>query len=86
MNKILIIEDDKIISKSIANHLTKWDFVVEKIKDFKNIMEEFIEFDPHLKKLWRKLSFLDFLSIANCDTMWYNILEERRDFYEYNYS
>lgn len=51
LNKILIIEDDKIISKSIANHLTKWDFVVEKIKDFKNIMEEFIEFDPHLKKL-----------------------------------
>lgn len=57
LNRILIVEDDKIISKSIANHLRKWDYIVEKIDDFKNIMEEFIKFDPHLVLLDISLPF-----------------------------
>lgn len=57
MHKILIVEDDKVISKSIANHLKKWDYIVEKIDDFKNIMEKFIEFDPHLILLDISLPF-----------------------------
>lgn len=57
MNKILIIEDDKIISKSIASHLIKWGFIVEKIEDFKNIIEEFIEFNPHIILLDISLPF-----------------------------
>ena len=57
LNKVLIVEDDKVISKSIANHLIKWDFLVEEIGDFKNIIEEFIEFDPHLILLDISLPF-----------------------------
>lgn len=57
LNKILIVEDDKTISKSIANHLRTWDYLVDGIKDFKNILEEFIEFDPHLILLDISLPF-----------------------------
>lgn len=57
MHKILIVEDDKIISKSIANHLKKWDYIVQSIDDFKNIMEKFTEFDPHLVLLDISLPF-----------------------------
>lgn len=57
LHKILIVEDDKIISKSIGNHLKKWDYIVESIDDFKNIMEVFFEFDPHLVLLDISLPF-----------------------------
>lgn len=57
MYKILIVEDDKIISKSIANHLRKWDYIVEIVDDFKNIMEKFANFDPHLVILDISLPF-----------------------------
>lgn len=48
MYKILIIEDDLTISKSIKSHLDKWDYEVEYIIDFKNIIDTFIQFDPQL--------------------------------------
>lgn len=57
MHKILIVEDDRIISKSIAKHLRKWDYIVEEIHDFKDIMEKFIDFDPHLVLLDISLPF-----------------------------
>lgn len=57
MKKILIIEDDKIISTAIAKHLKRWGFLVEPIDDFKNIMEEFIKFNPHLILLDISLPF-----------------------------
>lgn len=57
LHKILLVEDDKIISKSIANHLKKWDYTVRSIVDFKNIIEQFAEFDPHLVLLDISLPF-----------------------------
>lgn len=57
MKKILIVEDDSNISKLIANHLTKWDYLVGEINDFKNVTEEFIEFNPHLLLLDISLPF-----------------------------
>lgn len=57
MHKILIVEDDNIISKSIANHLNKWDYIVERVDDFKNIIEKFTQFDPHLVLLDISLPF-----------------------------
>lgn len=48
MYKILIIEDDFIISNSIKNYLNKWDYKCEVIDDFKNILEKFILFNPEL--------------------------------------
>ena len=57
MYKILIIEDDRVISKLLADHLRKWDYIPEMIKDLKNIVEEFITFDPHIILLDISLPF-----------------------------
>ncbi|WP_039765569.1 MULTISPECIES: response regulator transcription factor [unclassified Caldicellulosiruptor] len=48
MYKIMIIEDDISIAETIKNHLSKWDFDVRYVTDFKNIIECFIQFEPHL--------------------------------------
>lgn len=41
MYKILIVEDDTTIANGLKNHLEKWDYEVECITDFKNIMDSF---------------------------------------------
>lgn len=48
MYKILLVEDDMTIAKTLANHLGKWNYDVRYVMDFKNIMEEFLTFEPHL--------------------------------------
>lgn len=48
MYKILIVEDDMTIAKTLATHLAKWNYDVRYVTDFKNIYEEFTEFEPHL--------------------------------------
>lgn len=48
MYKILLVEDDMTIAKTLANHLGKWNYDVRYVTDFKNIMEEFLTFEPHL--------------------------------------
>lgn len=59
MNKILIVEDDKIIANSIKNNLTAWGFEVCIVKDYKNVMEEFKEFSPNLVLLDITLPFFN---------------------------
>ena len=51
MYRILIIEDDDIIAKNIATHFKRWNYETMQIIDFKNIMEEFLKFDPQLVHL-----------------------------------
>lgn len=48
MFKIMIIEDDFTIAKTLKNHLIKWDYTVNYVTDFKNIIEQFNEFEPHI--------------------------------------
>lgn len=48
MYKILIIEDDETIAKTLAEHLEKWGYTVRCAEDFKNIAEETAEFSPEL--------------------------------------
>lgn len=48
MYRIFIVEDDMTIARTLAEHLEKWDYETEYAKDFKNIIERFIEFDPQL--------------------------------------
>lgn len=59
LNKILIIEDDQMIAKLIAEDLKKWDYTTKIVSDFKNIMSEFINFDPHLILLDISLPFFN---------------------------
>lgn len=59
MYKILLIEDDEIISKSIMQHLENWDFEVITARDFKNITNEFTECNAHIVLLDLILPFYD---------------------------
>lgn len=46
--RILIIEDDPTISGILSSHLEKWGYEVKQADDFKTILEQFADFDPHL--------------------------------------
>jgi DNA-binding response OmpR family regulator len=59
MYKIMIIEDDLTIARTIKDHLTKWDYNVIFITDFKNIMEQFIQFEPQIVLLDVMLPFFN---------------------------
>lgn len=48
MYKLLIVEDDLTIAKTIQSHLAKWDYEVKCVTSFKNVLEDFIAFEPHL--------------------------------------
>ena len=48
MYRIYIVEDDLTIARTLADHLEKWDYEAKYAADFKNIIKEFIEFDPQL--------------------------------------
>lgn len=47
-NKILIVEDDQKISQIIQSELKKWNYQVQGITDFQNVLQEFAAFQPDL--------------------------------------
>lgn len=48
MIKILIVEDDEIISESLKQELISWQYNVKCIKDFDKIIDDFNCYSPHL--------------------------------------
>lgn len=48
MYKIIIVEDDITIARTLKEHLSKWTYNVIYVTDFNDIMEKFKEFDPHI--------------------------------------
>ena len=46
-----------VIAKVMANHLTKWNYELKYITDFRDIISEFIEFEPQLVLLDISLPF-----------------------------
>lgn len=59
MYKILIVEDDDIIAKSIYDSLKAWNYQPRTVSDFQNIIKEFNEFQPHLVLLDISLPFFN---------------------------
>jgi two-component system, OmpR family, response regulator protein BraR/BceR len=59
MYKILIVEDDLVIAKTVMNHLTSWGYDVECAEDFKNVLGGFVSFDPQLVLLDISLPFFN---------------------------
>ena len=59
MYRIYIIEDDNIIAGKIKEHLTNWGFEARCASDFRNIMGEFAEYDPHMVLLDISLPFFN---------------------------
>jgi len=48
MYRIYIVEDDEGIAQAIKAQAEKWDFECRCAENFRNIMSEFAEFNPHL--------------------------------------
>lgn len=48
MYKILIIEDDYNIAKSLKNNLKKWNYDVEYVEKFDDILNQFMQYNPNL--------------------------------------
>lgn len=48
MYKLLIVEDDSIIAKSIKNHMEGWGYEAVCITDFENVKKIFVREQPHL--------------------------------------
>lgn len=48
MYKILIVEDDTVISEQISKYLEQWGYKVEVITNFRVVLDTFIKFDPQL--------------------------------------
>lgn len=59
MYRIFIVEDDETIAKMVAKHLEKWDYEVHTVKDFSNVMTEFVDFDPQLVLMDIRLPFFN---------------------------
>lgn len=56
--KILLVEDDSGIAQAIEACLRVWDMQVATIQDFRNVMEEFTSFAPHLVLMDITLPFM----------------------------
>lgn len=59
MYRILIVEDDQIIAKTMKKGLEDWDYTVQCVTDFRNVINEFIDFDPQLVLLDISLPFFN---------------------------
>lgn len=57
MYRILIVEDDVVIANTLKEHMKTWGYEVEYIKDFKNVVAEFVAFNPQLVLLDVSLPF-----------------------------
>ena len=58
MYNILIVEDDRTIAGAMKKHIDAWGFNARCAEDFRNIMEEFADFNPQLVLLDISLPFL----------------------------
>lgn len=48
MYKIFLVEDDPVICRTVAEHLSLWGYQVRTVRDFARVAEEFEDFSPHL--------------------------------------
>ena len=48
MYRLMIVEDDAGISSAVRKLAEAWDFEVRETEDFKNVLREFADFQPHL--------------------------------------
>lgn len=46
--KIMVVEDDGIISGEMKRHLEKWGYEVRCVEDFRQVLACFADFEPHL--------------------------------------
>lgn len=59
MYKVFIAEDDDGIANAITRRLSEWDFEVCRADDYRNVLSEFAEFEPHIVLLDISLPFFN---------------------------
>lgn len=59
MYRLLIVEDDKGIAEAIKTQAEIWDFSVRIAENFRNVMADFADFDPHIVLLDITLPFFN---------------------------
>lgn len=59
MYRILIVEDDQIITATIQKRLSSWGIEATGIQNFKNVLSEFTKIDPHLVLMDISLPFFN---------------------------
>ncbi len=57
-HKIFIVEDDRGIAEGITEQMKQWGLEAKVVSDFRNVMGEFAEFDPHLVLMDISLPFM----------------------------
>lgn len=57
MYKILIVEDDPTITEVLGRQRAKWNYLVQAVTDFGNVIGQFEEYGPHLVLLDISLPF-----------------------------
>jgi DNA-binding response OmpR family regulator len=57
MYKILIIEDDAVIAKAIKNTIETWNYDAKCVTDFRDVLAEFVSYNPELVLLDISLPF-----------------------------
>lgn len=59
MYRMMIVEDDRGIAEAVKEQAEMWDLKVHCTENFRNVMKEFAQFDPHLILLDIALPFFD---------------------------
>lgn len=59
MYRLLLIEDDPSIADAIQTQASMWDYQTYCIQNFRNVMSEFAEFEPHIVLLDIALPFFN---------------------------
>ncbi len=59
MYRLYIVEDDRGIAEAIKTQAEMWNLQVRCAEDFRNVMAEFADFDPHIVLLDISLPFFN---------------------------
>lgn len=59
MYRLMIVEDDIGIAEAIKAQAEQWELIVRCVSNFRNVMSEFAEFDPHIVMLDIALPFFN---------------------------
>ena len=59
MYRIMIVEDDEVITGALCRHMERWGYEARGVSDFRHVMAEMAEFDPQLVLMDITLPFFD---------------------------
>ena len=58
-HRIFIVEDDRVIAAAVKRHIESWGCEARVVQDFRNVLKEFVAFDPHLVLMDISLPFFN---------------------------